>query len=291
MSDLPDDVAAQALDAIGSEYVLGTLRDGDREAQVLLRAYGQCRRQLLRGANWNFARRTAHLLLLADASGLTPNVGTEVPIPWRYEYAYPNDCVKVRFVPRNRRSTDAGVPPGNISIPQNKPLMTGLGAAPLYGERILPAPWVEATDPNYAGSPGQEPTPGVAPVARTVILTNEPNAQCVYTSDMIYPSTWDPLFRAAMVAYLASEVALALTKDKALGRAIRNDQIAIAKDKLEKARAIDGNEAFTSSDIPVDWMNARRSGAMWSGYGGPFHGGFGGHVGYDTVGFADGSCY
>ena len=92
---LPTDIANQAIDAIMWPEVLGDLEDGSHEAAIVLRAYRQCLMQLLRAAHWAFARKTAPLILLADATGNSPNVGTVVPNPWFcYEYEYPTDCAK-----------------------------------------------------------------------------------------------------------------------------------------------------------------------------------------------------
>ena len=66
----PTDVAQQALDAAGIEYTLGNIEDGTRPAQVTLRAYERCLRQLLRAAHWNFARKTVRLTLLWTCSPL-----------------------------------------------------------------------------------------------------------------------------------------------------------------------------------------------------------------------------
>lgn len=295
MAFLPTDVANQALDAIGSENIIGDLEEGTREAQVLLRAYRECLRQLLRAAHWNFARKTTPLTLLADATGQTPNVGNQVPQPWIYEYEYPVDCVKARFVPWNYNAVTTPIPPGNVVPPNSQAaLETNLGAPPWVGQAQRAALWCEATDFNYPPPQGQIwwQTQGVSPVGRTVILTNQLYAQLVYTAYLPYPTVWDPLFRAAMVAYLASEVALPLTKDKKFGLTIRAQQIAIAKEKVMQARVTDGNEGVANSDIPVDWMNARRSGGYWGG--GWNNAGSGpGYLwaGYDSIGFSDGSVY
>jgi hypothetical protein len=92
-------------------------------------------------------------------------------------------------------------------------------------------------------------------------------------------------------------VALPLTKDKGLGRVLRDEQIQIAKQKLEFARQMDGNEAITDSTLVVDWMQYRNNGGGWGGYGGAFDGGnwgggpggYGG--GYDSVSFCNGSAF
>lgn len=289
---LPQDISNQALDAAGVDFTLGDMTEGSRPAQVVLRAYGQCMRQLLRAANWDFARKTSDLVLIADSTAQTANVGTMVPVPWIYSYAYPINCMKVRFVPWNY-GQNPGVPSNNIQIPQTVPLTTGMGQAPLTGQRLIPARFVIATDPNYPAPPGQLvfDTPGESPIGRTVILTNVKQAKAVYTALMQYPSVWDPLFREAFVALLAQQIALPLAKDKKFGMAMRKDNIELAKMKIKEARVADGNEGFYSSDIRVDWMATRRIGngerSAWGDNGGP--GGFGG--GWDACSFADGTAY
>jgi hypothetical protein len=301
MSQTPTDIANQALDAIGLEFTLGDIEDGTRPAQVCLRAYWQCLRQLLRAAHWNFARASAPLTLLADATGQTPNVGTIVPFgPFVYEYAYPIDCMKMRFIPWNQNPVGTGSPSGNIVPPnQAAPLMPGLGQPPFQSARIFPARWVEATDSNYPPQPGAITweTQGVSPAGRTVILTNVQFATAVYTKLMLYPSVWDVNFRAALVAYLASEICMALHKDKKLALAMRAPQIEIAKQKIAQARITDGNEAVTNTDHIPDWIKSRNTGGGWAGWGGYGNSGwFAGGAGllfggWDGASFSDGSCY
>lgn len=287
---LPQDVANQALDAAGIDHTLGDLQEGTRPAQVILRAYDQSMRQLMRAAHWNWCRKTAELVLLADATGQTANVGSTVPIPWTYEYAWPIDCLKVRFIPWNYYQTPT-VPSGNIAIP-TVPLTTGFNSAPLTGQRLIPSRFVIATDPNYPPPPGQLifDTPGESPIARTVILSNVQNAQCVYTAFNPYPTVWDPLFREAFVAMLAQKIALPLAKDKKFGMQMRKENIEIAKACIKAARVADGNDGWFSSDIRVDWMATRnignRDGQWWFSDGpGNYWGG------YDSIGWSDGTAF
>lgn len=288
--NLPQDIANQALDAIGSETVIGDLNEGTREAQVILRTYSQTIRQLHRAANWNFTRTEVSLVLLADASGTTPNVGNIVPTGWIYEYAMPIDCMKVRFIPWNPNGVNSPAPPQNIQIP-NVPIMSGLAATPA-GVKIRPARFQVASDSNYPVPPGSsDAVQGVSPQARTVILTNVKNAQCVYTALRNYPSNWDPLFRQAVVAAIASQIAFPLNKDKKLGLAIRNQQIAILKSTLIEARLADGNESTSRADLSVDWINTRFTGGGWRGQGGHGGGGFDNWGTYDNMVLADGSTF
>ncbi len=263
--NLPADVANQALDAAGVDFTIGDLQEGTKPAQILLRAYSQCLRQLLRAVHWNFARSQQPLVLLADATGMTPNTPTQVIAPWTYEYQLPIDCMKARFVPFSPLGVNSAIPPGNITPPNpTVPLVTGLGN-PVAGVPIRPARWLEATDPNYPAPTGSLTweVQGVSPQGRSVILTNVQNAYLVYTALMKYPSNWDSQFRAAFVAYLASEVAFSIWSSKGnpkLGMAVREEQMKIAAAKIMAARVTDGNEGWSNSDFTPDWMRFRNVG-------------------------------
>lgn len=275
MAFTPTDIANRALDAAGVDFTLGDIEEGTRPGQVCLRAYGDCLRALLRSVNWDFARKTADLVLLADASGQTSNVGTVVPTPWVYEYAYPTDCLKARFVPQN------------FAYSGSVPLMTGL--QPANSAKPQPASFLVATDfnypPNLTGNYWE--LHGVSPSGQTVILTNVASAKLVYTALMIYPNVWDAQFMEAMIAYLASEIALPLAKDKKFGMQLRNQNILICKKKIEDARLTDGNEGTYSINREASWISARNGGApMWAGADGasPW--------GADSpITFSDGSAY
>lgn len=296
MSNLIEDVANQAIDAAGIDDSLGDLGNPSRVAQVVLRAYAQCRRQLLRAAHWNCARRQAQLTMLADATGQTANVGNSVPPPWIYSYALPMDSVKIRYVMWNNYPQGANNPPGNIVPPDSgASLMTGLTAPPINNVVTRPARFLVGTDYN---NPPPQPLPdewweqqGISPTSRAVILTNVFQPQCIYTVDMIYPNMWDSRFRAALVAFTASEIALPLAKDKAFGMKMQAQNIAIAKDKIMQARISDGDEGWGNVDNVPDWIRTRQSGGAGNGYSGvPGWGGAYGQGimcgGWDSISFA-----
>jgi hypothetical protein len=298
MAGTVTDVCNQALDAIGcSDQQIGDVEEGTKQAQLLLRTYAQCRQQLLRAAHWDFARMTAPLTLLADATGNTANVGTLVIDPrFVYEYSYPTTCLKARFIPWNLQNQQSPVPPSNISAPST-PQTTGQQTI-ANGQRIVPARFTIATDINYPPPQGTAwwEVQGVSPNGRTVILTNVQSALLVYTTDVLYPNLWDAQFRAGLVAYIASDIALGMwaQKDRNFGLKLRDQQIKLAKEKITAARLTDGNEGVYSSDIPVDWMNIRNSGGGILGYGqsagwnaGPGVLGYG----WDGAYFSDGSSY
>jgi hypothetical protein len=239
--------------------------------------------------------------MLADATGNTPNVGTTVVIPFLYEYQYPIDCAKARFVPHNGANTPsiAGnwsapsiwgnglveVPPTAASAPA--PYPTG----PASNRHLRPAKFIISSDTNYPPQPGQElwAVQGVGNQGRTVVLTNVYQAWLCYTEIVLEPQRWDDLFRGAMVAFLASEVALALAPDLKIGLAMRDQQIKIAKAKIDIARATNGNEGWANNDISVDWMSVRK-GEQWQD---PWWGPRGERYdcGWDGVGFSDGGVY
>lgn len=288
MSNLPADIFNQALDAAGVDFTIGDPQEGTKAAQVTLRAYGQALRTLLRAVHWDFARQVAPLTMLADASGQTEDVGTTVVAPWAYEYAYPTNCMKARFLPANFENPNQ-IPEDNTQLP-DVPATTVTSQPPYAtGARLVPAPFLVSMDTNYPidGASNWMDVQGVSPVGRVVILTNINLAQLVYTSFMPYPSMWDAQFRAAMVAYLAAEIALPLSVDKKFGLVMRDRNIIIAKNKIMDARVTNGNEASfpqTTDHLP-DWMRMRDAGG---GYGTPWTGGgiWGdGGWGWNGVGF------
>lgn len=269
----PATIANQALDAIGlgGDVVISDLEDGTREAQICLRHYGQCLRQLLRMQNWDFARKTAPLTLLGDATGQTADVGTMVPIPWVYVYSYPIDCMKLRFIPWNGLMTPA-IPAGNIQSPEALPSQNIPGVySPVFaGQRLIPAPFVIAEDYNYPVSipVGYQDIPGVSQQGRTVVLTNVQNAQAVYTALISSPSQWDPLFRALFVSFLSSEIAIPMWRqDPKVGLAMKQQAIQDYKQKKIDARIADGNEGTSSTSHVPDFIRVRNSGnGMSRGY-------------------------
>ncbi len=283
------DIAQEALDAAGLDITLSDIEDGTRAGQILSRKYRPCLAALLRAAHWRFARSQQPMVCLGDVAGiLSPS--TWVIQPWYYEYALPNDCVQAIFVPYNP-PTNLPTPQGNIAIPQ-APLFSGFpGASVLPGVGLIPARFLMARDVNYPPTEGQQwwEIQGLSPQGRTVVLCNVPNAQIVYTSLVLYPSEWDPEFREAMVAYLASEICFSLHKDKRLGLAVRAQQIAIAKEKINQARVASANEGWNTTDHIPDWIQAR-----WSGRSGLLgSNSLGGDIGimwngWNSIGFSDG---
>jgi hypothetical protein len=304
----PASIVNRALDLIGrSDLIIGELGEGTEAAKPALRAYGPAMRQLLRAAHWSFARKMAPLTLIADATGQTTGVGTVVQAPWAYEYAYPPDCLKARFLPWNSNP-----------ISPTPPVMTGVVDPPLSAVRLRPAPFLVGLDYNYppqqgcyvswADIPDWAGTPGEGPTQQTMIFTNvgpQPQGAAVptiypslvYTALVVYPSQWDSLFEEAMVQFLAQKLAMPLVADKKFALSVRNEAIKAAQAMVGEARAVNANETGFPQSISrqASWITARNAGAgnYW-GHGGTDYGYNGpGSLwgGYDGLSFSDGSVF
>ncbi len=283
----PTGVCNLALDAAGLDFTLGSLEEGTHAARVCLRFYSQGVQQILLGALWDFARKQVDLELVADASGQTEDVGTVVPGPFIYAYAYPVDCLRLRYIPA-RFDVNPPVPSGNI-VPSGNPapIMDGLLPGNVGG--VVPTRFLVTGDVENIPDGATNEVPGIAPTSRTVILSNQRYARGVYTYKAMYPNLWSPTFRQAIVAFLASQIAVPLHKDKKFGMLMRRENIAIAQGAITEARRTNGNESWSSSDLAVDWMRFRASG----GFGGPWGAGAGGtgtlFGGIDNIAFGTGN--
>lgn len=282
MSDqyTPEAICNVALQEAGIDFYIGNLTEGTRPAQVLLRRYSDCVRNLLRTAPWNFCRKQAPLLCVGDSTGQTPNVSLTVPSQqFLYSYAWPTDAAFIRYVPWFPFVSPA-VPTGNITPSDpSAPIMEGVPQTWQWS-RIYPARFLVTSDQSTIPPGASNDAPGVAPTGRTVICANVPPsvAQVIYSYEAMYCNLWSPSFREAMIAYLAAEVALPLNQDKKLGMQLRQANIAIALQKIKDCRVAEGRESFSNSDLDVDWMRTRASGGagQWGGIGYGFGAGIGG---------------
>lgn len=98
----PADLVNVALRRIGYQLRVADLFDGSEAANQALDIYGQTRDEMLRQKDWGFAERNTPLTVLktAPSAYIPPTVWTAdyPPLPWKYEYAYPDDCLKVRAI-------------------------------------------------------------------------------------------------------------------------------------------------------------------------------------------------
>lgn len=169
----PSDIVNVALRRIGYKLRVGSLYDGSKAASNALDIFSQTRDELLQQNDWPFSERNVAMTLLKQAPVLgyiPPTVWSTAypPLPWIFEYAWPDDCLKVRAV---------------------KP-------APLFVPNFDPQPNVFAT-PNDNS---------LAPPAR-VICCNVPSALLVYTGQVTDPTAWNADFVEVVASALGRRLA------------------------------------------------------------------------------------
>jgi hypothetical protein len=287
------------------ELIIGSFFDGSPASEGARRVYGPTLRQLLRTAHWSFARVKGPLQLLGDATGdtLAPNgqpISTAVERPWRYAYAWPVDGVAARWMPHHWGSV-SDTPPGNYAIPSPPPPGVGpSGPGNFVGWREMPARFLVTTSDQFPLTIAGNPPPdlddieGAGAITRRIVLTDVCEAHLVYTKLLLEPVLWDENFTQAMVAVLAQRMAMSLIADKKFALAVRNAQIAIAKDMIREARVASANEGGFPQSVghTPDYIRARQMGGYAGGRGGLAIGDAGVlWYGWNTIGFADGSVY
>lgn len=231
-------------------------------AQVAARTYQIQADAVFRSAHWNSARKQATLTLLRAAVGTPENPSGALPappIPWRYEYAYPDDCLKVRFV----------IPQPQLPA-TSTPLMTNVGVnyQPLVRTGL---PFVPAIDTDANGNQIK------------VVLTNACRAQGVYTARIANVDLWDSMLQNAVIGALGAWFVSPLSGSDERKKLA----IAMAAGLIQQARISDGNEGITSTDHIPDWMQVRNTGSNW-GFnleGGGYLGGWDSWTGADGVSY------
>lgn len=170
------DVVNASLVKIGFQNLIANLRDGSKAANKALSIYGETRDTMLRDGDWGFAQRNVALTVLKQAPAnltyLTPWTDQYPPLPWQFEYAYPNDCLKLRSV---------------------KP-------TPVFVPDMDPQPYVWAINNDNSFTPAQR-----------VILCNVENAIAVYAGRVTDPATWPNDFSSALIDTLGEALAAGLT--------------------------------------------------------------------------------
>ena len=157
----PAGVVNYALAKVGYKLRVGSLYDGSEAAKKALDIYGSVRDHTLYSGDWDFSQRTVQGTLLKQSPTHPPSyiVKPWTPAypspPWEFEYAYPNDAVRIRAVKR---------------LPAFIP-----NYDPRYNRY-----WV---DNDNGFSPPQK-----------VILCNIPNAIILYTGQVTDPNQWNEGF-------------------------------------------------------------------------------------------------
>lgn len=227
------DICNMALSAIGTRSTIAALTENSAEARQLSLQYPTALDAILQAAHWNFARAQKSLAVLKQVP-----TDTDVPQPWMYEYDYPSDCVQARYVMPIFESA-----PGTVPGAANVPFFTG-----------PPIRFLVGTDLDSRGN------------RKKVILTNQPQAQLIYTVRIDDPSLYDANFVQALAGFLATLICIPLSGDKTLMKLAFEKSDKITKD----ARASNGNEGLTVADSIPDWMRARGYASDWSYPAGSF---------------------
>lgn len=233
------DVCNLALANIGTRSTIAALTEDSNEARACNLWYATTRDEVTGMAFWNFARKTVNLSLIKSAPGTPTNpsaTGTawtpDWPAPpWLYEYAYPSDCIQMRFL-----------------SPQ---ITTGVDGVPIFGPNVITSPpnwggaavrWLAATD--EVGTPAAQ---------TNVVLTNQYQAIGVYTVRTTNTNLFSAQFVTALAAALGAKIAMQLTGDKQLAKGMYE----LANATILQARVTDGNEGLTFQDTMPDWIVSR----------------------------------
>lgn len=249
-------IANRSLLAVGSRLYISSLNpsDGSAEANAVSTLWTPTFEALARTARWNCLTRQVTLSLLTAAQGTPENPNGDTftlvpPTPWLYQYAYPSDCLDMRYIVPSLPMNEAGTVPATT-------INNAAGTWIPSGGQI---PFVVSTALDSNGN------------NIVVILTNQDQAQAVYTTNQSNPAGWDSLFQAAMVASLGAFLVPALSLSLPLmDRCVRMAEVAIAQ-----ARTADGNEGVTVMDHLPDWMRARAGGqGLGIGYNLSLYGGY-----------------
>lgn len=261
----PTSVCQQSLLLIGAKTSLSSIfpSDGSTGADACAILYTPVITNLLRAAHWGFARKqiAAAQLKALYVNGTLQTGNNAPPTPWWFEYAYPSDCLKARFILNTCPQTNV-----------QPPLTTGSGQYQVPQTAVGFSRFTPALDTDSNNNPVK------------VILTNQPQAQLVYTADLsVLPDLWDSEFYMAATAALAAYLVNPLARNAALMK----QMVDMATGSIAVARATDGNEGLPSQDNIPDFIRIRGAGG---GYG--FAGG-GGTLcaGWDNMVFPSGLTY
>lgn len=215
------DLCNLALSEMGARASIVDLNENSKEAKACKLHYDQVRNELLRAAHWGFARSQKALTQLGTASEETSQH------PWLYMYAYPADCIKMRYLMQTPTVNTAGAEVVLVGDQFNGGVIPG----PSRANRFL------------IGNNGTQ----------RVVLTNVQAAIGVYTGDITNPALFDEGFAQAVVASLAAKLCIPISGNA--GIKAQFEQLAFRR--VQEARAADGNEALASTDHVPDWIRGR----------------------------------
>lgn len=236
------DICNRALSECGTRQTISSLTQGTTSANTCQLHYTTLRKQLIRCAPWGFTRKTAPLTLLGQLSLQT------CPYPWIFKYAYPADCLKLRYV---------------LNPP---PTFAQVGAAPVVGEPAFMGPFSGPCRSNrfivaMDDTSGQDVKVLLTNVGYDGAGTTQPSGGgiAVYNKDILNPDLWDDAFQNAMVEALKYKIVIPLSGNAGM----RTDFKESAEAAIDAARVSDGNEAIPTTDYTPDWIQTRGVDSIW----------------------------
>ncbi len=215
------DICNLALLRLGTRSSISALTEGSTEANACALVYPVARDTLLAQHRWGFATRRAALADLGNP-----------PDGWRFRYGYPTDCLHARRV---RPPKAAGGGAWEDDWP-------GRGGRHAIRFEV-------SGDQDGSGNPIK------------VILTNQPEAELVYTARITAAAQFDAGFVEALSWMLAAELAVTLTGDTAVAQAC----LGAASAAVGGAKANDANESPEIQDHPAEWIARRNRPDDWPG--------------------------
>lgn len=191
------------------------INEASKEAVECRLWYDYSRLQALRAMNWAFARKRTAPALHGD----TP------PAEWAFRYQYPADCVAVRWIVNPLQGTGLG-----------SPFIQGVTAdVRAMSTDAIPFEVEMSTDGTKS------------------ILTNEQEAEVVYTFDQESPVFFSPGFVDALSLLMASRMAFAITGKRSLTKDATESYLRT----LRAVGAIDATEAVAPPPREAEWIRGR----------------------------------
>ena len=232
------DLCNQALYTIGEQTTIQSFQDGSPAANACATLYQPKLDALFRAAPWGFATKQIFLSQVRAVQIDGELTDDPPPQPWLYEYLYPSDCIRARFILPNFLPTSS-----SGAVPMTT--LNNVSYWNVRGWQGQPLPYKIAldTDPTEDND-------------IKVILTNIFQAQMVYTKRVDDPNLFDPQFINAAATYLGVWLLNALGRNAQSFR----DQIALSMDIIKQARSDDGNEGTLTVDNSPDWIRIRGGG-------------------------------
>jgi hypothetical protein len=184
---------------------INALNESSIEAQQCSLHYLRLRDIVLRGVNWQFAKRTVVAQLLSDS-----------PLEWTYAYNYPNDCLKIRKVTGDFYGDDTVN--GVASRARISQIQRQLEDPPFALENMS----ISGTDTKVIG-------------------TDLPEARLIYTRKVTDPNLFDSDFEDAYAWLIAATIAIPVMGGD-FGRKMREDALGMYRQMIIEAIATNGNE-------------------------------------------------